>query len=230
MNKQTMPLAKHLINVEGLYKKYDNSSEFVISNLTTSFGKQKIITVLGKSGCGKSTLLKVIVGIIQPDRGTITRNGKIGYIAQEKNHFPWLTVKKNITLGLENEKESDISDVLRQVGLYEYSNWYPSKLSGGLKQRIPIARELLRKRDVLLMDEPFSALDKTSKRNLYHLLSELKERKGCTIIVVTHDVEEALEISDDIMIFEGEKVSKYRLFSDVSYKREDVRKQLEKRR
>lgn len=211
------------IYIESLYKRYDDSLDYTIRDLSISFEKGKITTILGKSGCGKTTLLKLIVGLIQPDCGKIIKNEKIGYIAQEKNCFPWLTVRKNIAIGMENVVDSEVEDTLHQVELAKYADWFPAKLSGGLQQRIPIARELLRKCDVLLMDEPFSALDRASKRKLYQLIIDLKKKKGCSIIIVTHDMDEAIEISDDIIAFESEVISKYRIFRDVAFKKEEVR-------
>ena len=170
----------------------------------------EIIVFLGPSGCGKSTILKAVAGLIQPTKGECFVDGKLitdvgrdrGMVFQTYTSFAWLTVRKNVEYGLklqgiEKDKRRELSNkILEEVGLAEFSERYPKDLSGGMKQRVAIARTLINNPRVVLMDEPFGALDPQTRWGMQSLLLDISKRENNTIIFVTHDVSEAVYIAD----------------------------------
>lgn len=171
--------------------------------------------LLGPSGCGKSTLLRMLAGLIAPTEGQAYQDGQLikgpgkerGMVFQKYTAFPWLTVVENIRFGLElsrsntkNEIDDAVEEVLSLVGLQDASNKYPKELSGGMKQRVAIARTLINRPDVILMDEPFGALDPYVRLKLQDLLLDITEQLRTTIVFVTHDVREAVYLGDTIYI------------------------------
>ncbi len=170
----------------------------------------EIIVFLGPSGCGKSTILKAIAGLIQPTKGECFVDGKLimdvgrdrGMVFQTYTSFAWLTVRKNVEYGLklqgiEKEKRRTLSQkILEEVGLAEFAERYPKDLSGGMKQRVAIARTLINNPRVVLMDEPFGALDPQTRWGMQSLLLDISKRENNTIIFVTHDVSEAVYLAD----------------------------------
>lgn len=170
----------------------------------------EIIVFLGPSGCGKSTILKAVAGLIQPTKGEIFVDGKPvtevgrdrGMVFQTYTSFAWLTVRKNVEYGLklqgiEKEKRRGLSGkILEEVGLAEFAERYPKDLSGGMKQRVAIARTLINNPRVVLMDEPFGALDPQTRWGMQSLLLDISKRENNTIIFVTHDVSEAVYLAD----------------------------------
>jgi|SRR5687768_5645126 len=170
----------------------------------------EIIVFLGPSGCGKSTILKAIAGLIPPTKGECFVDGKLitdvgrdrGMVFQTYTSFAWLTVRKNVEYGLklqgiEKEKRRELSNkILEEVGLAEFAGRYPKDLSGGMKQRVAIARTLINNPRVVLMDEPFGALDPQTRWGMQSLLLDISKRENNTIIFVTHDVSEAVYIAD----------------------------------
>lgn len=191
------------------------------SNFTSDNG---ILSILGPSGCGKSLTLRCIAGLLSPDKGTITLNGRtlfdsktninvpprkrnIGYVFQNYALFPHLTVEKNIAFGINHiEKKSRyrmVQEIIDRIQLNGYEKNYPSQLSGGQQQRVALARTLITKPDLLLLDEPFSALDSHVKHILKkELLNIIKSNYQGIVLLVTHDVEEAYSLSDRILVFE----------------------------
>jgi len=182
----------------------------------------RITTILGRSGCGKSTLLRTLGGFIQPeDTGGVVYKQhfmtgptpEIVMIFQENNLFPWLTVEGNVKFGLRFRKEDTrdqataVSEILASVGLTAAAKQYPHELSGGMKQRTAIARALITRPQVLLLDEPFSALDISLKRHMHTLIRELQEHTGTSMVMVTHDVEEAITVGDRVLVLGGNPAS-----------------------
>lgn len=179
----------------------------------------RITTILGRSGCGKSTLLRALGGFIKPDDtgGVLYKQRfldgptpEIVMIFQENNLFPWLTVEGNVRFGLrfrrgdKRDKSEAVKDILESVGLTEASRQHPHELSGGMKQRTAIARALITRPKVLLLDEPFSALDISLKRHMHSLVRELQENTGTSMVMVTHDVEEAITVGDRVLVMGGD--------------------------
>lgn len=176
--------------------------------------KGELIAILGRSGCGKSTLLKIVAGFLSPSSGKVLLNQKTVtapgpdrcVIFQEDALFPWLTVGENIAFGLKGKKhpkssrDTEVNRFLNLVGLREFRDYLPRELSGGMKQRVALARVLILKPEVLLMDEPFASLDAQSREEMQNLLLTLWEELSHTILFVTHDVNEAVVLADRILL------------------------------
>jgi len=170
--------------------------------------------LLGPSGCGKSTLLRLIAGLDRPDTGEILVNNQPvtgpgkdrGMVFQKYTSFPWLTVEENVGYGLRingvpaPQRKETVDRLLKAVGLTEFAGVYPETLSGGMQQRVAIARTLALRPSVILMDEPFGALDAQTRSEMQQLLLGIWEETACTILFVTHDVEEAVYLADRILI------------------------------
>lgn len=176
----------------------------VLKDISFQVNQGEIVAIVGPSGCGKTTLLNLISGLIKPDDGNIYIHGKIGYMFQKDNLFEWRNVYKNITLGLEINKkginENKIDEILKKYGLYEFKEYYPKELSGGMRQRVALIRTLILNPDILLLDEPFSSLDYQSKiivqEDIYKIIKESKK----TTLVVTHDISEAIALADYVYV------------------------------
>ena len=206
------------IEIKNINKSFDgrgkNLSVLEDINLTVNDGE--LVCLLGPSGCGKTTLLRLIAGLDHPTSGEIIANGELvekpsgdrAVIFQQYSLFPWLTVLKNVTFGLEisgGSKEENIQAAeryLKSVGLLEFKDSYPHELSGGMKQRVAIIRSLLNHSPILLMDEPFSALDMQNRHKLQEQLIGVWKRFENTIIFVTHDVDEAVYLADKIVLLD----------------------------
>ena len=170
--------------------------------------------LLGPSGCGKSTLLRLIAGLDKPDSGEILVNNQPvrgpgkdrGMVFQKYTSLPWLTVADNVAYGMkingvpEAQRRETVERLLKSVELSEFANVYPETLSGGMQQRVAIARTLALRPSVILMDEPFGALDAQTRSDMQQLLLQIWEETACTILFVTHDVEEAIYLADSIFI------------------------------
>ncbi len=179
----------------------------VLRRLTIRVPARSILSVLGPSGCGKTTLLNLIAGTVRPDGGTIEGSGSIGvsYLFQEPRLLPWKTVWGNVELVLKDrmpaaERRKTVAAVLALVGLEQFRASRPAALSGGMRQRAAMARAFAYPSDVLLMDEPFRALDLPLKLALMQAFVELWERDRRTVLFVTHDIQEALFLGDDILV------------------------------
>jgi len=183
-----------ILDVKGVG--FDYGTLTVIDNLDFSVEAGELVVCVGPSGCGKSTLLSLLGGHLAPTRGRITRNGQSRTIYQAGGLFPWLTVAENI--GLANTAK--VSEWLEITRLAEFANHYPHQLSGGMRQRVELARALAAETDILLMDEPFSALDYQSRNRMRkELVATLAERPR-TVVFVTHDIEEAVQIADRVVV------------------------------
>jgi len=189
-----------------------------LQNMNLKIEAGRITTILGRSGCGKSTLLRTLGGFIQPEEtgGVVYKQRfmdgptpEIVMIFQENNLFPWLTVEGNVKFGLRfrkddtRDKATAVREILASVGLSDAARQYPHELSGGMKQRTAIARALITRPKVLLLDEPFSALDISLKRHMHTLIRELQEDTGTSMVMVTHDVEEAITVGDRVLVLGG---------------------------
>jgi NitT/TauT family transport system ATP-binding protein len=192
------------------------------------------ISLLGPSGCGKSTALRLIAGLSAPTSGRITwagarKDGDLGVVFQEPTLMPWATVSENVFLPFRLEGRSraaardEILDVLRLVGLEKFQNSYPRELSGGMKMRVSIARAMVTQPKLILMDEPFAALDEITRFKLNNDLLEMQARIGCTVIFVTHSVFESVFLSDRIVVMAarpGRVIEEVRV--DAPYPRQEA--------
>lgn len=175
---------------------------------------QEFVAIVGQSGCGKSTLLSLVSGLLKPTRGQVLIEGeevqvpskRIGYMLQQDYLFEWRTILDNALLGLEIRKEKtperveEIKDLLKAYGLGGFENYYPSQLSGGMRQRVALIRTLATKPDILLLDEPFSALDYQNRLSVgEEVVKILRERKK-TVIMVTHDIPEAVSMANRVVV------------------------------
>ncbi|MFO7317831.1 MAG: ABC transporter ATP-binding protein [Bacilli bacterium] len=185
-----------------------------VRNVSFSVEKGEIIGLLGKSGSGKSTILKAIAGLDQGYSGDILINGdkiqgpheEIGVVFQEPRLFPWLTVLENVQFGLNGNKKENTAaarELLKEVGLEHAENLYVKQLSGGMAQRVAIARALVTNPGLLLLDEPFSALDAFTKMQLQDLVLKIWKSQQLTAVIVTHDIDEALYLCDRIIVLSG---------------------------
>jgi NitT/TauT family transport system ATP-binding protein len=185
-----------------------------LANVSLSINAGSFVCLVGPSGCGKSTLLNMIGGFLQPDRGEITAGGNPilspgadrGMIFQEPTLFPWLSVRDNVLFGPKAQSactpaaEREADELLRIVELATFSRHYPHQLSGGMKQRLAIARALINKPGVLLMDEPFGALDAITRSHMQAFLLDIWASHRTTVVFVTHDVEEAVLLADTVVV------------------------------
>lgn len=200
---------KHLNNAVSLNNvSHSYGNTHVLADLNLTARPNEIVVIVGPSGCGKTTLLNILSGHIQPSAGTVHAPGIIRTVYQQGGLFPWLTVTENIAMGLQQikepaQKEAELSALLELIHLQDFRNHYPHELSGGMRQRVELARVIAGDSDILLMDEPFSALDyQTRLRMRLELLRLLRERPR-TVIFVTHDIEEAVQLADRVLVLSG---------------------------
>jgi ABC-type nitrate/sulfonate/bicarbonate transport system ATPase subunit len=177
----------------------------VLENFQLSVGEREFLAIVGPSGCGKTTLLNLIAQNLQPTSGKVRVAGKTRTVYQQDGLFPWLTVRENIRLGLrhlttQSAQESALIELLKLIGLENFGNHYPHELSGGMKQRVELIRALASETDILLMDEPFSALDYLTRLRLRQELSRMLAERPRTVVLVTHDIEEAAQLADRIVV------------------------------
>jgi NitT/TauT family transport system ATP-binding protein len=201
------------IEISGLTKKYGNAPA-VLQSIDLAVSKQEFITLLGPSGCGKSTILKLIAGLTPPTSGTIRVDGMtpqdaretISFVFQDATLLPWRTVTQNVGLGLELERaprerrDKEIAALLEFVGLKHVADSYPRELSGGMKMRVSIARALATNPRLMLLDEPFAALDEMTRDRLNEEILRLRAEQNWTAVFVTHSVAEAVFLSDRVVV------------------------------
>ncbi len=183
-----------------------------VENLSLSLRKSEFVCVVGPSGCGKSTLLRLAAGLDFPTAGAVRYKGETmagpgrerGVVFQSYNAFPWLTVRENIGFGLANESEasrrSKVERWLKLTGLEDFADSYPKALSGGMRQRLALARTLVVEPELLLLDEPFGALDEPVRRSMQSTLLNIVGDLGCSVLFVTHDIGEAIFLGDQVML------------------------------
>lgn len=207
------------MQVKSLGKVFKSSQGEVtaLKNINFETYKREFVCVIGPSGCGKSTLIRILAGLESPSSGEVLLDGKAvngpgpdrGMVFQGYTLFPWLTVKKNVMFGLEMSGQGRISseqDALQWidlVGLTKFANSYPHQLSGGMKQRVAIARALANQPQILLMDEPFGALDAQTRAKMQSYLHEIWKNIDITILFITHDLDEAIYLADRILVLKA---------------------------
>lgn len=193
-----------ILEVKDLYKSYPNKT-VSINNISLNLNDLDIISIIGPSGCGKSTLLSILAGITKDYKGTYKyyiKNPKISYMLQSDTLLPWLTVYENILLPLKitNTKNDQINELLKKYHLYEFKDKYPDQLSGGMRQRVSLIRALIIKPDILLLDEPLSALDYQTRLNIREDILSMIKAENIPTIIVTHDIEEAIYLSNKVYV------------------------------
>ena len=211
-----------MLKLQNIKKSFDGKE--VLKDISIEVGDGEIVSILGPSGCGKTTLLNIILGLTNPDSGEINFNGEdITKVPMEKRGFnivfqdyvlfPNLNAYQNITYGLKNKPgistQEEIDDFINLLGLKEHLNKKIEQLSGGQKQRVALARTLVMKPKILLLDEPLSALDGVIKESIKERIKTIAKEFNLTIIIVTHDPEEALTLSDKVLIINQGKISQY---------------------
>jgi sulfonate transport system ATP-binding protein len=190
------------VNARGLAKRF--GAHTVFSGLDLCVQRGETVAILGPSGCGKSTLLRCIAGLERPDAGDVEASGEVGYVFQEPRLFPWLTVAKNVAFAARTPAErTRAEEAIALVGLGEARDRLPKHLSGGMAQRAALARALVRAPDVLLLDEPFAALDALRRLELRAALAEIIAKAHAAAILVTHDVDEAIALADRVLVLAG---------------------------
>lgn len=201
---------KSLLEIKDLTKIYHtkNGEIKAIDNISFNLYEKEFLCIVGSSGCGKSTLLNILANLDEKSDGQIKKNKnlKIGYMLQEDALFPWLTILENATLGLEikkiktKENVEYVKELLAKYGLKDFINKYPSQLSGGMRQRVALIRTLAIKPDILLLDEPFSALDYVSRLMVSEDVKKIIKAEKKTVIMITHDLAEAISLADRIIV------------------------------
>ena len=207
------------LEVKGLSKEFETSNGIITALKDISFQthKREFVCVIGASGCGKSTLIRLLAGLETPTRGDVLLDGRVvrgpgpdrGMVFQGYTLFPWRTVKKNVMFGLEMAgrgrmpAEEEAMQWIELVGLTRFANSYPHQLSGGMKQRVAIARALANQPRILLMDEPFGALDAQTRAKMQAYLMEIWKNIDITILFITHDLDEAVYLADRILVLKA---------------------------
>lgn len=198
------------------FERRDGESLHVLQNIDLEAPEKTITAIVGASGCGKSTLLNIVAGLIKPDRGCLFLNGvkasdfkdwrSMTYMFQEDRLLPWRTAAQNVAFGLEAagvgraERKERVAETLALVGLSQFADVYPHELSGGMRSRVALARSLVTRPTLLLMDEPFSKLDPTIRSQMHAEVLRIAELMSMTILFVTHDVEEAVVLASRVVV------------------------------
>lgn len=199
------------ISIQHLWKAYPSSTPdedtlLVLNDVGLEVAEGEFVCVLGPSGCGKSTLLRIAAGLESPSAGTVETAGRPSVVFQEHGVFPWLTVAENVGYplklrGVARRKRAErVKELLALVGLSDFADYYPSQLSGGMRQRTSVARALADDGQVLLMDEPFGALDEQTRVKVQQELLRIWEHTGKAVLFITHSVDEALTLADRVVV------------------------------
>jgi ABC-type nitrate/sulfonate/bicarbonate transport system ATPase subunit len=208
------------VEIEGLTVRFPSQGRDgfeAVRDLSFAVSVGEFVSILGRSGCGKSTLFNAVAGLLRPSSGTIRYEGRVineepghaGYMMQRDNLFPWRTVRDNVVLGLDvlgkdrKTSRQQAAALFPRFGLAGFEKAYPSALSGGMRQRAALLRTMLLERDLLLLDEPFGALDAITRAEMQAWLLEIWEEFRRTILFITHDVEEAVFLSDRVIVMGG---------------------------
>jgi NitT/TauT family transport system ATP-binding protein len=222
------------VSVKGIYKNYGDVE--ALRDMSLDFPKGQLTSLLGPSGCGKTTLLKIIAGLLAPNQGEVYVNGQIvtepgpdrAFVFQDFALMPWASVIRNVAFGLElrkvakSEREDIARKYIKDVGLDGFENSFPHELSGGMRQRVGLARALSVDSPVLLMDEPFSAVDEQTRRKFQEDLLQLVKEESKTFIFVTHSIEEAVYVSDQVAILLPRPSRVSEIIKPSSFKNKDV--------
>lgn len=207
-------MKKNILNIKNLSKTYYTKDREILSlnNISLNIPENSIISIVGPSGCGKSTLLNIIGGLDKKTSGNVMfyeNKNRIGYMFQTDALFPWLSILDNCLIGLRVQKKITKNDIeyvkklLDDYGLHDFIYSYPSNLSGGMRQRVALIRTLAIKPDILLLDEPFSALDYNTKLKVSEDVYRIIRKEEKTTIIITHDVGEAIAMSDKVVVLSG---------------------------
>ena len=204
------------IQIDHLRVRFGRNSSAVeaVSDVSMEVRPGEFISIIGPSGCGKSTLLNVVAGFVRPSEGSVTVDGKAsdkpgadrGMVFQQYSLFPWLTVRRNVEFGLKqqgmgrSQREQAARTLLSLAGLLAFENHYPEQLSGGMKQRVGIVRALATSPQVLLMDEPFGALDAQTRIVMQQILTNMWQRFRLSVLFITHDIDESIFLSDRVYV------------------------------
>lgn len=206
---------KECLSIQHVSKYFSINKERVdvLADIDLHIKQGEFVSIVGGSGCGKSTLLKIIMGLEKADEGAIYLNGnkvtkssiECGMAFQESRLYPWLTVEENIEFGIsrkmsKEEKKKLVEEHIHLVGLDSFEKAYPAQLSGGMQQRASIARALINRPQILLLDEPFGALDALTKVNMQNEIQRIWHEENNTMLMVTHDIEEAIYLSDRVVV------------------------------
>lgn len=205
-----------MLEVHNIAKSFEQGGARIesIRNISLSVPEKKFVAIVGPSGCGKTTLLKMVAGLVEPSSGSLVLDGanilspgpERGMVFQNFSLFPWLTVRKNIEFGLElqgfrqDERQRRVEYYLKITGLTDFADYFPKDLSGGMQQKVAIARTLAQNPKILLMDEPFASLDAHTRSRMQEFLTDLWENEHKTVVFVTHDVNEAVFLADTVYI------------------------------
>ena len=196
------------IKNKSFINKHDKKKIEVLKNIKIQIQSNEFVCIVGPSGCGKTTLMNMIGGLIPYDSSeeieqNLANNDTFGYVFQTSRLLPWLTVKENIELVSKKDTNLDINinHLLKEFDLLEFENYFPKALSGGMRRRVSLVRALINKPEVLLMDEPFVSLDQPTAENLYKVLIDYWKKNPITVILITHNLKEALLLSDRILFF-----------------------------
>ncbi len=223
------PTQLHIDNITLKFPTKDGGEFTAIENLSLEVKNEEFVVIVGPSGCGKSSLLYLTAGLNNPTDGEIRVAGDTvkgpsaerGMVFQSYTLFPWLTVAQNIEFGLKqkkmaaSERKKIVDDYIKQVGLENFANHFPKQLSGGMKQRVAIARSLANDPKILLMDEPFGALDSQTRLQMQQLLLQVWEKSRKTVVFVTHDIDEAIMLGDRVFVM-GSKPGRIQKILDVN--------------
>ena len=199
---------KNILRFDNVTHIYHTARGEVIAakNLTFSVDEGEFVAIIGPSGCGKTTLLSLAAGLLKPSAGMIERQGSYGYMLQKDELFSWRTIEKNIFLPLEIRKQNTPENreraigLAKKYGLEDFLKSYPSQLSGGMRQRAALIRTLATDPDVLLLDEPFSALDYQTRLNVCEDVANIIRSEGKTALLITHDISEAISLADRVLV------------------------------
>ncbi len=225
----TADTARPKIAVHGVSKRYDGSARpAVLDNVDLAVAENEFVTLVGRSGCGKTTLLNIIAGLVEASAGEVRVDGAVvtgpgrgkGMVFQQQALFPWLTARRNVEFGARSrglDRDAagrEAEQLLALVGLAGYADKYPSQLSGGMQQRVAIARALALDPQILLMDEPFGALDEITRIEMQDELLRVWSTRRKTVVFVTHSITEALALSDRVVVMRanpGVVAAEYRI-------------------
>lgn len=224
-----MPAIK-LENVNKFYTDTDGNEVHALKNINLTVGDGEFVCIVGPSGCGKSTLLEIVAGLLEPTDGGVMLDGEringtsrdIGVVFQDASLFPWRTIRKNVAFGMEvaklpkEEREKQIEKYISMVNLNGFENKYPSQLSGGMRQRAGLARTFAAEPKVILMDEPFSAVDHLTRCTLQEELIQIWQKERKTILFVTHDINEAVFLANRVVLL-GPRPSSVQRIYDIPY-------------
>lgn len=202
----TMKHTQKLV-IKNLSKSFKESNLKVLDTVSLAVNEGELVSIIGPSGCGKSTLLDCVANLTPYEKGTISVDGGTAYMFQDDVMFPWRSVLENVILPLEiagiskNEARKEAKELLKTFGLEKFSDYYPFQLSGGMRERAALLRTYFYKKDVMLLDEPFSKLDAMTRQQMQQWFLTIMQKKRKAVLFVTHDIDEAIYLSDRIYVF-----------------------------